>query len=75
MLGESVSSDSRLTDTIIVCKYDPKTQQAAMMSVPRDTYTGYGSAADATASYKINAAYNPHITTHIKNVGRPYYCD
>ena len=58
LLGESISGDSRLTDTIIVCKYDPKTQQAAMMSVPRDTYTGYGSAADATAGYKINAAYN-----------------
>ncbi|MBR6034333.1 MAG: LCP family protein [Clostridia bacterium] len=58
VLGESVAGDSRLTDTIIVCKYDPKTQQAAMMSVPRDTYTGSGSAADATASYKINAAYN-----------------
>ena len=24
---------------------------------------------------KINAAYNPHITTHIENVQRPYYCD
>ncbi len=58
VLGESIAGDSRLTDTIIVCKYDPKTQQAAMMSVPRDTYTGTGSAADATASYKINAAYN-----------------
>ena len=58
VLGESVAGDSRLTDTIIVCKYDPKTQQAAMMSVPRDTYTGSGTAADATAYYKINNAYN-----------------
>ena len=58
ILGESVSGDSRLTDTIIVCKYDPQTQQAAMMSVPRDTYTGYGTPAEATAGYKINAAYN-----------------
>ena len=58
ILGESVAGDSRLTDTIIVCKYDPKTQQAAMMSVPRDTYTGYGGPSNATASYKINAAYN-----------------
>lgn len=58
VLGESVAGDSRLTDTIIVCKYDPKTQQAAMMSVPRDTYTGTGGAANATAYYKINNAYN-----------------
>ena len=48
--------------SIIVCKYDPKTQQAAMMSVPRDTYTGTGSQADATASYKINNAYNAGAT-------------
>ena len=71
ILGESVSGDSRLTDTIIVCKYDPKTQQAAMMSIPRDTYSGYGTAADATASYKINAAYNmgktPENTVKIIN--------
>ena len=58
VLGESVAGDSRLTDTIIVCKYDPKTQQAAMMSVPRDTYTGSGTAAEATAYYKINNCYN-----------------
>ncbi len=56
VLGESVSGDSRLTDTIIVCKYDPKTQTAAMMSIPRDTYTGTDRSR-ATAYYKINNAY------------------
>lgn len=56
VLGESVSGDSRLTDTIMVCKYDPKTQKAAMMSIPRDTYTG-NDRANATAYYKINNAY------------------
>ena len=71
VLGESVAGDSRLTDTIIVCKYDPKTQQAAMMSVPRDTYTGTGTKADATAYYPINNAYNmgkePEKTVSIIN--------
>lgn len=56
VLGESVSGDSRLTDTIIVCKYDPKMQSASMMSIPRDTYTG-NDRANATAYYKINNAY------------------
>lgn len=56
VLGESVSGDSRLTDTMIVCKYDPKTQKASMMSIPRDTYTG-NDRANATAYYKINNAY------------------
>ena len=56
VLGESVSGDSRLTDTIMVCKYNPKTQTAAMMSIPRDTYTG-NDRANATAYYKINNAY------------------
>lgn len=56
VLGESVSGDSRLTDTIIVCKYDPKTQKAAMLSIPRDTYTG-NDRSKASAYYKINNAY------------------
>ena len=71
LLGESVAGDSRLTDTIIVCKYDPKTQQAAMMSIPRDTYTGSGSAENATAYYKINNSYgggdNPMNTVKVIN--------
>lgn len=56
VLGESVSGDSRLTDTIIVCKYDPKEQTAAMLSIPRDTFTGTDRS-KATAYYKINNAY------------------
>ena len=71
VLGESVAGDSRLTDTIIVCKYDPKTQQAAMMSIPRDTYTGTGSAENATAYYKINNSYGggetPENTVKVVN--------
>ncbi len=56
ILGESVSGDSRLTDTIVACKYDPKTQTAAMLSIPRDTYTGTDRSR-ASAYYKINNAY------------------
>ena len=56
LLGESVSGDSRLTDTIIACKYDPKTQKASMLSIPRDTFTGTNPDT-GTPYYKINNAY------------------
>lgn len=56
IMGESVSSDSRLTDTMIVCKYDPQKQTASMLSIPRDTFIGKNRET-ATAYYKINNAY------------------
>lgn len=57
LLGVSTDLDSQLTDTIIVASYNPNTQKANLLSIPRDTYTGkYPST--ATASKKINAIYN-----------------
>ena len=53
VLGESTG----MSDTIIVCSYDPKTQQAAMLSIPRDTFTGTNQS-NARASQKINALYS-----------------
>ena len=45
-----------LTDSIMVCSYDPKTQEAAILSIPRDTFIGrYKSRAKATD--KINSLY------------------
>lgn len=29
-----------LTDTIMLCSYDPKTQEASILSIPRDTFVG-----------------------------------
>lgn len=46
----------KLADTIMVCSYDPKTQQASMLSIPRDTYVGKDKT-KASASYKINSVY------------------
>ena len=46
-----------LTDTIILCAYDPKTQKASMLSIPRDTYTGVNKNY-ATYNDKINAKYS-----------------
>ena len=46
-----------LTDTIMVASYNPNTQKATLLSIPRDTYTGKN-AAKATAYEKINALYS-----------------
>lgn len=46
-----------LTDTIIVASYNPNTQRAVLLSIPRDSYTGKNPK-KATASQKINAIYN-----------------
>lgn len=57
LMGVSTDLDSELTDTIIVASYNPNTQKANLLSIPRDTFTGkYQSR--ATASQKINALYN-----------------
>lgn len=57
VLGISTDEDGALlTDTIIVCAYYPRTQQASMLSIPRDTFVGK-SKATATGSDKINARY------------------
>ena len=46
-----------LSDTIMVASYNPNTQRAVLLSIPRDTYTGKNPKR-ATASDKINAIYN-----------------
>ena len=51
-----LGSSQNMTDTIMIFKYNPQTQQAYLISVPRDTYTGYNKA-NATASDKINCLY------------------
>lgn len=57
VLGVSTDLDSELTDTIMVASYNPNTQKANLLSIPRDTFTGkYKN--KATASQKINALYN-----------------
>ena len=46
IMGESTG----MSDTIIACSYNPKTQKASMLSIPRDTYV-------TNRNYK-NSAYN-----------------
>ena len=40
ILGISEDISAKLTDTIILAGYNPQTQQAFMLSIPRDTFIG-----------------------------------
>ena len=57
-----VGQSQNLTDTILVCSYDPKIQEVSMLSIPRDTFTG-SNKLYADPSDKINAIYylNPEL--------------
>lgn len=57
LMGISTDLEADLTDTIMVASYNPNTQKATILSIPRDTYTGKNPKR-ATASQKINALYN-----------------
>lgn len=53
IMGESTG----MSDTIMLTSYNPKTQEASMLSIPRDTFIG-DSKSRATTNDKINAIYN-----------------
>ncbi len=56
VLGLSEDISAALTDTIILAGYNPDSQKAFMLSIPRDTFVGTGEAW-ASGYDKINAAY------------------
>ncbi len=56
ILGVSEDISSKLTDTIMVASYNPKTQKATLVSIPRDTFIGKNKNT-ATSYDKINALY------------------
>lgn len=56
LLGVSTDTTAVLTDTIMVASYNPKTQKASLLSIPRDTYVGKNEAT-ANSYNKINALY------------------
>ena len=57
VLGVSTDIDVELTDTIMVASYNPNTQKANLLSIPRDTFVGKNKN-KALASQKINSLYN-----------------
>lgn len=52
-----IGKSQGMTDTMIVCSYDPRTQEAAMLSIPRDTFIG-DSRYSVSAYDKINSVYS-----------------
>ena len=56
IMGVSEDISSKLTDTIMVASYNPKTQKATLLSIPRDTFIGKNKNT-ATSYDKINALY------------------
>ena len=56
ILGISKDISSELTDTIMVGSYNPRTQKAVLLSIPRDTFVGK-SKYSANSYDKINAVY------------------
>ena len=63
VLGKS----QNLTDTIMLASYDPKTQEAALLSIPRDTFIG-DSRYSASAWDKINAVYQTGVENLLEDV-------
>lgn len=53
------------TDTIMLLRIDPKTRQAAIMSIPRDTYV---TIAGSGSKSRINAAYVKSPSTLVRTV-------
>ena len=56
IMGVSEDISSKLTDTLMVASYNPKTQKATLLSIPRDTFVGTNKQ-KATSYDKINALY------------------
>lgn len=57
-----VGKSENLTDTIMLASYDPKTQEAGLLSIPRDTFVGE-SKSNAIPGDKINAIYNSYSSS------------
>ena len=67
LMGVSTDLDTKLTDTIIVGTYDPQTQKASLLSIPRDTFVGKN-IKTGTGSDKINALYQKSPTKTLEKV-------
>lgn len=63
VLGESLN----LTDTIMLFSYNPRTQEASMLSIPRDTFIG-DDPDEATAWDKINSVYQLGVDGLLEDV-------
>ena len=60
VIGVSEDIETELADTIMLCGYNPKSQDAFIVSVPRDTFVGKNKN-NAKGSDKINSHYRKGI--------------
>lgn len=67
VLGVSEDIDTMLTDTIILCSYNPQNQSASMLSIPRDTFVGKNQST-AKGSDKINSLYAKDVQKTVNAV-------
>jgi len=61
-----LGSSQNMTDTIMIFKYNPQTQNAYLISIPRDTFIG-DNKNSARASDKINSVYQGKYPEKILN--------
>ena len=67
LLGVSEDITTELTDTMILCGYNPVSQKAFMLSIPRDTFIG-NDPVYAGGFDKINALYQKDVKKTVKAV-------
>lgn len=67
VLGVSEDIDTALTDTMMLISYNPKSQKAFVVSIPRDTYIGK-SKATAGGGDKINSLYQKDVKKTVSAV-------
>lgn len=67
LLGVSEDISVKLTDTIILCTYNPQNQTASMLSIPRDTFIGKNTAS-AKGTDKINSLYSKGVNKTVSAV-------
>ncbi len=67
VLGVSEDISAKLTDTILLCGYNPSTQKAFMFSIPRDTFVGKNE--ESAGGYdKINAQFQTSADKTVEKV-------
>lgn len=64
VLGVSEDIDTMLTDTMMLASYNPKSQKAFVLSIPRDTYIGTNKST-ANPEDRINSLYQKDISKTI----------
>lgn len=69
LLGISEDLDSKLTDTIMLCSYNPKTADVSMISIPRDTFAGENLEA-AKGNDKINVLFSRNHDKFLKEISK-----